>query len=88
LLRPQQSIDGLQRPLQGSLILFDHLASRAAHPLSFLAIGKEGHDLLCEVIRLKDPSTPSCLDQQICNLRTMVGVVTEQHRLRPLSRLQ
>ena len=88
LLRRQQPVDGLQRLLQGSLILFDHLTSRPAHPLPFLVIRKEGQYLSREVLRLENPTAPSRLNQQVCNLRTVVGVGTEQHRLRPLSRLQ
>ncbi len=88
MLRRQQPVDGLQRLLQGSLILFDHLTSRPAHPLPFRIIREEGHNLLCEILRLENPTATSRLDQEVCNLRTVIGVGTEQHRLRPLSRLQ
>ena len=74
--------------MHSSLILFDHLTSQPAHPLPFFVIGKEGHNLSREVVRMENPTSPSCLDQEIRNLRTVIGVATEQYRLRPLSRLQ
>jgi hypothetical protein len=62
LLRRQQPINGLQRLLQGSLILFDHLTSRLAHPFPLLVIRKEGQYLFGEIICVENPTTPSCLD--------------------------
>jgi hypothetical protein len=71
LLRGQQPVDSFHGLLQGSLILFDHLTSRPAHPLPFFVIGKEDLDLLRELFRLENPTAPSRLNQEVCNFRTV-----------------